>query len=119
MPKTRTEVAATIGAAFLPVKRATAALASDKFRLVATLMEARHRAQIPYAEAEQLLADARRCAEIAAEEDAIVARMHLSLADLARRVGLDPTAFGDNEPTEKVLLADTNVRSPIKLAAVN
>lgn len=117
MPKTRTEVAAAIGAAFVPVKRTTANLSADKFRLVATLMDCRHKAQIPYAEAEQLLADARRIAEIGAEEDAILSRMHLGLADLGRRLGLDPAAFGDNEPTEKAVLPPEHATRPT-LAAV-
>ena len=117
MPKTRTEVATEIGAAFVPVKRATANLSANKFRLVATLMDARHKAQIPYEIAEPLLTDARRIAEIGAEEDALLARMHLGLADLGRRLGLDPTAFGDNEPTEKATLAPSPADRP-KLIAV-
>lgn len=117
MPKTRAEVARSIGAAFLPVKRATANLSADKFRLVATLMDSRHKAQIPYGDAEQLLSDARRIAEIGAEEDAILARMHLGLAKLGERLGLDPTAFGDNEPTEKAQLNSEKSERP-KLTAV-
>lgn len=117
MPKTRIEVATAIGAAFMPVKRATANLSAAKFRLVATLMESRHKASIPYADAEQLLVDARRIADIGAEEDAILARMHLNLADLSRRLGLEPAAFGDNEPTEKTKL-DSEAAPRPKLIAV-
>lgn len=117
MPKTRHEVAIAIGSAFMPVKRGIANLSAAKFRLVATLMESRHKASIPYTEAEQLLADARRIAEIGAEEDAILARMHLGLADLGRRLNLDPTAYGDEDPTEKKLLS-TESALPSKLTVV-
>jgi hypothetical protein len=117
MPKTRIEVATAIGAAFMPVKRATANLSAAKFRLVATLIESRHKASIPYTEAEQLLADARRIAEIGAEEDAILARMHLGLADLGRRLNLDPTAYGDGDDTEKKFLGAEAGHAP-KLTVV-
>jgi hypothetical protein len=117
MPKTRHEVAIAIGSAFMPVKRATANLSAAKFRLVATLMESRHTAAIPYSEAEQLLADARRIAEIGAEEDALLARMHLGLADLGRKLNLDPTAYGDGDATEKKMLSVEPAQPP-KLTVV-